>query len=70
MLDEILFFEVRIFKMFCDKAKVSAFEGNMLFDKYGIWKYIEDTYDVLHLSGDESALMDVFEVLKAKGANI
>lgn len=70
MLDEMLFFEMRIFKMFCDKAKVSASEGNKLFDRYGIWKYIEDTYDIMHLNGDESALLDVFEVLKAKGANI
>ena len=70
MLDEMLFFEMRIFKMFCDKAKVSASEGNKLFDSYGIWKYIEDTYDIMHLNGDESALLDVFEVLKAKGANI
>ena len=70
MLDEMLFFEMRIFKMFCDKARVSSFEGNKLFDRYGIWKYIEDTYDIMHLNGDESALLDVFEVLKAKGANI
>ena len=67
MLDEMLFFEIRIFKMFCDKAKVSASEGNKLFDSYGIWKYIEDTYEMMHLNGDESALMEVFEVLKAKG---
>ena len=69
MLDEMLFFEIRIFKMFCDKAKVSASEGNKLFDSYGIWKYIEDTYEMMHLNGDESALMEVFEVLKATGAN-
>ena len=30
----------------------------------------EDTYEMMHLNGDESALMEVFEVLKAKGANI
>ena len=70
MLDELLLFEMRVFKMFCDIAKLSASEGNRIFDSYGIWKYIEDTYEMMHLNGDESALMEVFEVLKAKGANI
>ena len=67
MLDEMIFFEMRIFKMFCDRAKVSASEGNKLFDSYGIWRYIEDTYEMMHLNGDDSALMEVFVVLKAKG---
>ena len=67
MLDEMIFFEMRIFKMFCDRAKVSASEGNKLFDSYGIWRYIEDTYEMMHLNGDDSALIEVFEVLKAKG---
>ena len=66
MLDEMLFFEIRIFKMFCDMANVSASEGNKLFDSYGIWKYIEDTYDMMHLNGDESALMEIFKVLQLK----
>ena len=66
MLDEMLFFEIRIFKMFCDMANVSASEGNKLFDSYGIWKYIEDTYEMMHLNGDESALMEIFKVLQLK----
>ena len=66
MLDEMLFFEIRIFKMFCDMANVSASEGNKLFDSYGIWKYIEDTYEMMHLNGDASCLMNVFKVLQLK----
>jgi hypothetical protein len=52
------------------EAKVSPIEGDELFSKYGIWKYLEDAYDVLHLNGDEYALNDVMEILKAKGANL
>ena len=70
MLDEMLFFEIRIFKMFCDKAKVSASEGNKLFDSYGIWKYIEDTYEMMHLNGDESCLINIFKVLQLKGIRL
>ncbi len=70
VLDEILFFQLRIFRLFCDRVKVSSVEGNKIFERYGIWKYIEDTYDVMHLNGDENALSDVLEILKAKGADI
>ena len=66
MLDELLLFEMRVFKMFCDIAKLSASEGNRIFDSYGIWKYIEDTYEMMHLNGDESALMNIFKVLQLK----
>ena len=70
MLDEILFFQTRIFRMFCMEAKISPVEGDELFSKYGIWDYLKDAYDVLHLNGDEYALNDVMEILKAKGAKI
>ena len=52
--------------MFCDMANVSASEGNKLFDSYGIWKYIEDTYEMMHLNGDESFLINIFKVLQLK----
>ena len=70
MLDELLFFEMRVFKMFCDMAKLSASEGNRIFDSYGIWKYIEDTYEMRHLNGDESFLINIFKVLQLKGIRL
>ena len=56
--------------MFCMEAKISPVEGDELFSKYGIWDYLKDAYDVLHLNGDEYALNEVMEILKAKGANL
>ena len=70
MLDELLLFEMRVFKMFCDMAKLSASEGNRIFDSYGIWKYIEDTYEMRHLNGDESFLINIFKVLQLKGIRL
>ena len=70
MLDEILFFQTRIFRMFCMEVKISPVEGDELFSKYGIWDYLKDAYDVLHLNSDEYALNDVMEILKAKDAKI
>lgn len=70
MLNELIFFEARIFRMFCEKLQVSPVDANKLFEKYGIWKYIEDTYDMLKLNGDECAVNDIWEILKMKGIKL
>lgn len=70
MLNELIFFEARIFRMFCEKLQVSHVDANKLFEKYGIWKYIEDTYDMLKLNGDECAVNDIWEILKVKGIKL
>lgn len=70
MLNELIFFEARIFRMFCEKLQVSPVDANKLFEKYGIWKYIEDTYDMLKLNGDECAVNDIWEILKVKGIKL
>lgn len=70
MLNELIFFEARIFRMFCEKLQVSPVNANKLFEKYGIWKYIEDTYDMLKLNGDECAVNDIWEILKVKGIKL
>ncbi|MCQ2374247.1 MAG: DUF3791 domain-containing protein [Phascolarctobacterium sp.] len=56
--------------MFCDRVKCSPVEGNAIFEKYGIWTFIEECYDSLHLSSDESALEDIMKILKSKGVNL
>lgn len=70
MLNELIFFEARIFRMFCEKLQVSPVDANKLFEKYGIWKYIEDTYDMLKLNADECAVNDIWEILKVKGIKL
>lgn len=70
MLNELIFFEARIFRMFCEKLQVSPVDANKLFKKYGIWKYIEDTYDMLKLNSDECAVNDIWEILKVKGIKL
>lgn len=67
MLNELIFFEVRIFRTFCEKLQVSSADTNKLFETYGVWKYIEDTYDMLSLSSDEYAVNDIVEMLKING---
>lgn len=70
MLNELIFFKVRIFRMFCEKLQVSSADTNKLFETYGVWKYIEDTYDMLSLSSDECAVNDIVEMLKINGVKL
>lgn len=70
MLNELIFFEVRIFRMFCEKLQVSSADTNKLFATYGVWKYIEDTYDMLRLSSDECAVKDILVMLKVNGIKL
>lgn len=70
MLNELIFFEVRIFRMFCEKLQVSSADTNKLFETYGVWKYIEDTYDMLRLSSDECAVKDILVMLKVNGIKL
>lgn len=70
MLNELIFFEVRIFRMFYEKLQVSSADTNKLFETYGVWKYIEDTYDMLSLSSDECAVKDILVMLKVNGIKL
>lgn len=70
MLNELIFFEVRIFRMFYEKLQVSSTDTNKLFETYGVWKYIEDTYDMLSLSSDECAVKDILVMLKVNGIKL
>ena len=67
MLDEVLYMQVRLFRMFCEKTGLSARRGNEVFNLGGIWDFISSCYDYLHLSSDEAALSDVFARLDYLG---
>ena len=41
-----------------------------LFGRYGLFKYIEDCYELLHVSSYSSALNDLEEILAVNGVNI
>lgn len=68
MLNEVLYMEMRLLQLFCQKFKCRAKDANIIFNRYGVWRYIEDCYDTLHMSGDEYILNDIDEILTAKGA--
>lgn len=50
--------------------QVLSADTNKLFETYGVWKYIEDTYDMLSLSSDECAVKDILVMLKVNGIKL
>lgn len=50
--------------------QVSSADTNKLFETYGVWKYIEDTYDMLSLSSDKCAVKDILVMLKVNGIKL
>ena len=67
MVNEVLFMELRLLRIFREKFHLNGCEANDLFVKHGIWDYIEECYDALHVSSDECALAEVENILKNKG---
>lgn len=70
MLDEVLFMEARVFADYLNKFKIRPKDANRIFEKFGIWKYIEDCYDTLHMNGDEYVLNDIEYILEKRGASL
>lgn len=67
MLDEALFMEARLFRMFRESRGLSAREANHVFESQGIWTFLENCYDALHLEGDEAILNDIDRKLANQG---
>ena len=60
--------EARVFSDFVRKFNLKPTDANRLFENYGIWKYIKECYDVLHMNCDEYILNDIVRILQKKGA--
>ena len=70
MISEVLYMQIRLFQQFCERNKMSSVAANKLFKECAIWKYIEDCYDTLHMSGDEYILGDIQQIIAAKGVKL
>lgn len=68
MLDEVLFMQMRLFRMYRERAGLSARACNALFERRGIWDFIASCYDYLHLEGDDAVLADIEAKLAYEGA--
>ena len=59
MINEVLFMELRLLRLYLEKHQMTGHDANTLFVQNGIWDYIENCYDALHVSSDECALNDI-----------
>lgn len=69
MLDEVIYMQVRLFRMFRERTGLTAREANRIFEKGGVWDFVASNFGILHLSGDEAALNDVFNRLSFVGVS-
>jgi len=69
MIDEVLYMQVRLFRMFRERTGLSSRAANRAFVDGGVWDFISGCYDVLHLSGDDAALEDVLARLDFAGVS-
>ncbi|MBR3317977.1 MAG: DUF3791 domain-containing protein [Atopobiaceae bacterium] len=67
MLDEVLYMQVRLFRMFREHTGLSSVASNEVFNKGGVWDFIASCYDYLHLGSDGAALDDVLARLEYLG---
>lgn len=68
VIDDVLYMQTRIFRMFCERSGMRPRDANALFLRVGAWDFIADCFGLLHVSGDELVYDDVMQLLRCKGA--
>ena len=71
-MKEDIEYKINEFIIFCienykQKVKLTGKEVYELFEKYELFDYLYNGYDVLHTQGDEWLMKDIDEYLKNKG---
>lgn len=64
--------KINDFVVFClevykSKHKLTGEEAYELFEKYRVFDYLEEGYDMLHTQGDAWLMNDIEEFLKIRG---
>ena len=68
--NEILDMQVRIFRKFGTRHHIPPEETLSVFEKFDIFGFLSECYELLHVSGDESALDDIDGILESRGYQI
>ena len=67
---EIVFMQVRLLRLASEEWHMAIQKVNILFDQYGILKFIEDCYNVFHMEGDYAVFDEIKTLLKNKGVDV
>lgn len=60
-INDFIIFCMEIYK---HKEKITGKEVYDLFEKYGLFEYLHDGYDMLHTQGSEWLIKDIDEYIK------
>ncbi len=67
---EIIFMQTRLIRLASEERHTTIQKVNLLFDQYGILKFIEDCYDVFHMEGDDAVFNEIKSVLRNRGIDV
>lgn len=67
---EIVFMQARLLRLASEEWHMPIQKVNVLFDKYGILKFIEDCYGVFHMEGDCAVFEEIKTVLRNRGIDV
>lgn len=67
---EMIFMQVRLLRLASEKWHMSIQKVNILFEKYGVFKFIEDCYGIFHTEGDYAVFNEIETLLKNKGEDV
>ena len=67
---EIIFMQVRLVRLASEEWNTSIQKAATLFDRYNIFKFIEDCYGVFHMEGDNAVFDEIKTLLRNKGVDV
>ncbi len=67
---QITYMQARLVRLASQEWNLTMQAVNDIFQKYGIYRYIEKFWDLFHIEGDYAVLDDVRHYLEIKGAVI
>jgi predicted glycosyltransferase len=70
LLDEVLFMQLRLFRMFIQRTGMTSSDANALWKAHDVWSFISEFYDMFHTEGDEAVYDNVLEYLHAREVSV
>ena len=62
-INDFIIFCIEIFK---EKKQMTGKEAHELFEKYDVFQYLENGYDILHTQGDQWIVEDIEEFIRIR----
>ena len=66
--EQILYMQVRLFRMFAELFNKTLRQTAELFERYNVLAFIKDGFEIFHVEGDEAVFQETKEFLESKGA--